>query len=132
MDLDPERLHVIGPVRSPREVRQVELDLVPALVQSHGHRADERLDPGGGLVIARPESSPHIFVIQDLYLECVIFLHVLDNHHEVGKLDAECLLRVGGASDVGGGNVGANNFQNKTLNVLICDSFDVPISDLKF
>ena len=36
------------------------------------------------------------------------------------------------ACDVGGGNVGANNFQNKTLNVLICDSFDVPISDLKF
>ena len=36
------------------------------------------------------------------------------------------------ASDVGRGNVGANNFKNKALNVLICDSFDVPISDLKF
>ena len=36
------------------------------------------------------------------------------------------------ASDVSRGNVGADNFKNKTLNVLICDSFDVPISDLKF
>ena len=33
VDLDPQGLHVVRPVRPPREVRQVELDLVPALVQ---------------------------------------------------------------------------------------------------
>ena len=49
VDLDPERLHVVGAVRPPGEVRQVELDLVPALVQPHWHRADKRLYPGGGL-----------------------------------------------------------------------------------
>jgi len=36
-------------VCAPREVRQVELDLVPAVVQAHGHGADEGLHAGGGL-----------------------------------------------------------------------------------
>ena len=43
VDLDPQRLHVVGAVRPPGEVRQVKLDLVPALVQPHRHRADKRL-----------------------------------------------------------------------------------------
>ena len=76
----------------PGEVRQVELYLVPALVQSHRHRADERLHPGGGLVVAGSEPSPHVLVVQDLDLECEVLLHVLDNHHEGGQLDAQSLL----------------------------------------
>ena len=51
VDLDPQRLHVVGAVRPPGEVRQVELDLVPALVQPHRHRADKRLHPGRGLQV---------------------------------------------------------------------------------
>ena len=43
VDLHPQRLNVVRAVRSPREIRQVELDLVPALVQAHRHCADERL-----------------------------------------------------------------------------------------
>ena len=42
----PERFDVVGSVGPPREVRQVELNLIPAFVESHGHGADERLDPG--------------------------------------------------------------------------------------
>lgn len=33
-------------VSSPSEVRKIELDLVPALIQAHGHRANEWLDSG--------------------------------------------------------------------------------------
>lgn len=33
----------------PREVRKVELDLIPALIEPHGHGANEGLHPGGGL-----------------------------------------------------------------------------------
>ena len=51
VDLDPQRLHVVGAVRAPGEVRQVKLDLVPAFVQPHRHRADKRLHPGGGLQV---------------------------------------------------------------------------------
>ena len=42
MDLDPERLDVIGAVRAPSEIGEVELDLVPAIVKPHRHGADER------------------------------------------------------------------------------------------
>ena len=115
VNLDPESLHVVCAVRSSREVRKIELNLVPSLVQSHRHRADERLHPGGGLVVARPESSPYILVIQDLHLECVVLLHVLDNHHKVGKLDAEGLLGVSGTSDVGSAHIGPDYLQHEGL-----------------
>ena len=63
MDLDPQRLYVVRAVGSPREVGEVELDLVPALVQSHGHRADERLHSGRALVVARAEPTAHVLVV---------------------------------------------------------------------
>jgi hypothetical protein len=49
VDLDPQRLDVVCPIRAAGEVAQVELNLVPPLVQPHGHGADEGLNPGRGL-----------------------------------------------------------------------------------
>ena len=37
-----------------------------------------------------------------------------------------------GASDIGGRNVGADNFEHKTLDVLVGDPFDVAISHLEW
>ena len=115
VDLDPEGLHVVGPVSSPREVRQVELDLIPALVQPHRHGADEGLHSGGGLVVAGSESPPDVLVIQDLDLKCEVLLHVLDNHDEVGQLDAQGLLGVRGAGDEGGADVRPDDLQDERL-----------------
>ena len=108
----------------PGEIRQVELDLVPALVQPHGHGADEGLHSGGGLVVTGSEPSPHILVIQDLHLESVILLHVLDNHHKVGELDAKRLLGVCGTSDVGSAYIRPNNLQHEGLKyeTILCKS----------
>ena len=50
----------------PGKVCQVELYLIPAVVQPHGHRADERLHPRGRLVVGSTEPPSHIFVIQNL------------------------------------------------------------------
>ena len=113
VDLNPQRLHVVGPIGPSGEVGQVELDLIPAFVQPHRHRADERLHSGGGLVVTCSESSPDILIIEDLHLECEIFLHVLHYHDEVGQLDAQGLLRVRRAGDVGGAAVGSHDFQHK-------------------
>ena len=44
--LDPKSLNVVGPVSSPGEVGEIELDLVPPIVKSHGHGADERFHSG--------------------------------------------------------------------------------------
>ena len=49
VNLYTKGLNIVCPISTPSEVCQVELDLVPAIVQSHGHRADEGLYPRGGL-----------------------------------------------------------------------------------
>ena len=64
--LHSESLDVVGAVCSACEVGQVELYLVPAVVQSHGHGADKGLHSGGGLIVGGPEPAPDILVIQHL------------------------------------------------------------------
>lgn len=66
MNLYTECLHIIGAVCATREVGQVELDLVPSLVQSHGHGTNERLDTSCRLVVTGPKPSPHVLVIENL------------------------------------------------------------------
>jgi len=68
-----QSFNVVASVCSSREVGQVELDLVPALVQPHGHRTDKGLDPGSGLVVGSSESPSHVFVVQDLHFEGEVF-----------------------------------------------------------
>jgi len=74
VNLHSERLHVVGAVGSSGEVGQVELDLVPAVVQPHGHRADERLHSGRGLVVGRPEASPDVLIVQNLRRKVIIVI----------------------------------------------------------
>ena len=76
MDLHSERLDVVGTGRSACEVRQVELDLVPPIVQSHGHGANERLDTSGTLIVRGSESSSHVLVIEYLDFESEIFFQL--------------------------------------------------------
>lgn len=61
--LHSQGLNVVCAVGPPGEVRQVELNLVPAVIQPHGHGADEGLDPGGALVVTCSEAPADIFVI---------------------------------------------------------------------
>ena len=60
-----------------------------------------------------------------LHFECEVFLHVLDDHHEVGKFDAEGFPWVRRAGDVGGRDICSHDLQNEALDVRICDSLDV-------
>ena len=77
MDLHLQCLEVVRSVGSSREIRQIELNLIPALVQTHGHRTNERLDPSGRLVVTGPESSLNVLVVQYLYFEREIFFKLL-------------------------------------------------------
>ena len=67
---------VIAAIGSTGEVGQVELDLVPALVEPHGHGADEWLDAGGGLVVGGPEAPADVLIIEDLHFEGEVFLEL--------------------------------------------------------
>lgn len=88
MDLHSEGLDVVGAVRPPSEVRQVELNLVPAVVQPHGHGTDEGLDPGGALVVTCPKPPAHVLVIQDLYFKSKIFLQIFNYHDKEWKFNS--------------------------------------------
>ena len=74
MKLHAEGFDVVGTVGTTSEIRQVELDLVPALVESHGHGTDEGLYTGCALIVRCSEAASHILVIQYLYFEGEIFL----------------------------------------------------------
>jgi hypothetical protein len=100
VDLHPQRLYVVRTVSSASEIRQVELNLVPALVQSHRHCAYEGFYSGGRLIIRGAETSPHRLVIQHLHLEGEVLLQVLDDHNQERKLDRQRLLRVQWCVDV--------------------------------
>ena len=76
MDLDSERFDVVGTVSATREVGKIELDLIPALIQSHRHRADERFHTGRALVVGSAEATPYVFVVKYLYLEREVFLEL--------------------------------------------------------
>ncbi len=128
--LNSERFDVVGAVGASSEVGQVELNLIPAVVESHGHGANEGLDSRGTLVVARPEATAHVLVVEDLHLEREVLLQILDDHDEKGQLDAEGLLRVGGARDVGGAHIGADDLEHERLNVVVGDALDVSIAHL--
>ena len=73
----PQGLNVVSTVGSSREIRQVKLNLVPSLIKSHGHGADEWLDTSCALVVRCSESSAHALVVKDLHFEGEIFLQLL-------------------------------------------------------
>ena len=130
VDLDSKGLYVVGTVSSSGEIRQVELNLIPSLIKSHRHRANERLDSGGGLIVGGSESSSHALVIEDLHLEGEVLLQVLDDHDQERKLDGQGLLWVERGVDVVGGHIGSHDLENRGLNIRISDSLDVTIANL--
>lgn len=65
--LNPDGFDVVGAICSAREVRQVELDLVPSVIESHWHRTDERSDPRCALVVTRTKPTLYVLIIQYLY-----------------------------------------------------------------
>jgi len=112
MDLDSERLDIVSSICSAGEVGQVELDLVPALVESHRHRADERFHTSCGLVVRGAESSSDIFIIKYHHFECKIFSQIFDDHYKERQLDAKGFLRISRTLDECRANVGSHNFKN--------------------
>lgn len=87
--LIPRKCLLFLTVGSPREVREVELNLVPTLVETHGHGANEGLHPCRGLVVGRPKATTNILVVKNLHFEAEVLLQVLDDHDEERKLDPQ-------------------------------------------
>jgi len=128
--LHAQGLDVVRAVRTSGKIRQVELNLVPTLVQSHRHGANEWLYSGGALVVGCAEASPNFLVIQDLHFECEVLLQVLDDHHQEWQLDSKRLVRVCWACDVGRADIRTHDLKNTGLNVRVGKTLDVAIAHL--
>jgi len=72
----PQGFNVISSVGTAGEIRQVELNLIPAFIESHGHCADERLHTGCALVVGGTESPAHVLVIEHLHFESEVFFEL--------------------------------------------------------
>ena len=111
MDLDSQGFNVRSTVGSSGEIRQVELNLIPALIKSHGHCANEWLDSGSGLIVGGSESTSNALVIEDLHFESEVLLQVLDDHDQERKLDGKGLLWVKWGVDVVGGDISSHDLE---------------------
>ena len=129
MDLDSESLYIVCTISSPGEIGQVELNLIPTFIQSHGHCTNEWLDSCCTLIVGSSESSSYALVIQYLHFEGEIFLQVLDDHDEERQLDGERLLGVKWGVDVVCRNIGAHDLEDRRLNIRICNPLDMSISN---
>ena len=76
MDLYPERFNIVCTVSSSREVRQVELDLIPSFIQPHRHCADEGFHSCSALIIRCSKSSPNVLVVQYLHFESKVLFQL--------------------------------------------------------
>ena len=95
----PKGLNVVGTVGTAGEIGQVELNLIPSFVESHGHGANEGLYAGSALVVGGTEATADVLVVKDLHFEGEVLLQVLDDHDQEGELDGKGLLGVNGAGD---------------------------------
>ena len=129
MNLHSQGFNVVRSVGSPCEITQVELNLVPAFVQTHGHCANEGLHTGGALVVACPKASADILVVEDLDFEGEVLFEILDDHNEEWQFDSEGLVGVGGTGNVVGGDVGAHDFEDGALDIRVSDTLDVTVAD---
>ncbi len=65
--LNPDGFDVVGAICSAREVRQIELNLIPSVIQSHRHRTDERSDSRCALVVTRTKPTLYVLIVQNLH-----------------------------------------------------------------
>ena len=76
VDFLPKSLNIVGTVGTSSEIGQVKLNLIPAFVKSHGHRANERFYPCCALIVGGAESSTHILIVKDLNFESEVLLQL--------------------------------------------------------
>ena len=130
VDLNSKSLYVVGTVGSSSEIRQVKLNLIPALIESHWHGANKRFYPSSWLIVGGSESTSNRFVIKYLNLESEILFEILNDHDQERKLDSKSLFWIKRSIDVVGGDVGSHDLKHGWLNIWIGYSLDVTVSDL--
>lgn len=98
--------------------------MVEASTETQRHGADERLNASCPLVVGGSKASRYVLIIDDLDFKREVFLHVLDEHNEVWKLDGECLLGVSRTANEVGRHVRSHDLDNARLDVWVRNALD--------
>ena len=53
--------------------------------------------------------------------------YIFDDHDKEGQFDAQSLVLIGRACDEGSGDVGAHDLEDRRLDILISQPFDVAV-----
>merc|ERR1719453_1009692 len=113
MNLNTQCLDVVCTIGSSSEIGQVELDLIPAFIQTHWHGADEWLHTGCALIVRCSEASSDLLVIQNSDLKGEVLLEILDNHDKKWQLDAKRLIWICRTCSIVGADICAHNLQHR-------------------
>ena len=130
VDLYNKCLNVVRSVRTTREIGQVELNLVPIRVQTHGHGTNEGLHTRRRLVVGRTETTADPSIIEDLYFECKVLTKVLNDHDQERELNTKRLLRVCRARDVTCRYICPHQLEDGRRNIRITDTLNVAVADM--
>jgi len=130
MNLNPCGFHIAGSISPSGEVTQVDLDLIPTIIQAQWHSAVERPDSSTWLEVAGAEPPSEVFVIQDLHLKGEVALQVLDHKDKERESDSKTGVGAHWAVDVGGAHVVPDDFKRDGTDARVSDTFDVAIHHL--
>jgi len=130
MNLNPCSFNIASSISPSSKVTQVDLNLIPAIIQTQRHGAVEGTDPSAGLEVAGAEPPSEVFIIQDFHLESEVALQILDDEDQEREPNSETGVGANWTVDVGGAHVVPDDFQRDGTDARIGDSFDVAIHHL--
>jgi len=73
MNCHTQSFYIVATVSPTGEIRQIELNLIPSLIQPHWHGADKWFNPCGWLIIGGTETSSNVLIIKNLHLKSEVF-----------------------------------------------------------
>lgn len=77
MNLNAQSLNIVGTVGTASEIGQVELDLIPSLVEAHRHSTDEGLHTSSRLVVRSAESASNVLIVKNLNFKSEVLFQLL-------------------------------------------------------
>lgn len=77
MNSHSQSFDVITTISPACKIRQIELDLIPTLIQSHRHSTDKRLHSSSRLIVAGSKSPAYILIVEYLNFESKIFFELI-------------------------------------------------------
>lgn len=71
-----QSFYIVATVSPAGKIWKIELNLIPSLIQPHGHGADKGFNPCGWLIIGGTEASSNVLIVKNLHFESEVFFEL--------------------------------------------------------